>query len=99
MNAGLIVLLAIFASAYAASVKSNGMECMMCTLAVGYAEDYLKDNEAQEEQTIEEYMCNKMPKMFIAMCDNLVESYLPQIIDGLERQQPPKVVCQEIKMC
>uniref|UniRef100_A0A914V4G4 Saposin B-type domain-containing protein n=1 Tax=Plectus sambesii TaxID=2011161 RepID=A0A914V4G4_9BILA len=100
MNAGLIVLLAIFATAYALPQKGDSIECTMCKTIVGMVEQYLEKNEDAEEEEIIQYVCKSLGPME-SMCSMLVKSYLPQIIQYIEDDQPPTTVCgpSEARMC
>uniref|UniRef100_A0A914V4Q3 Saposin B-type domain-containing protein n=1 Tax=Plectus sambesii TaxID=2011161 RepID=A0A914V4Q3_9BILA len=93
MNAGLIVLLAVFASVYALPQKGNSIECSICEMAVGAIEKYLTDNEEAEEQEIIDEVCNRLPGVAGKMCANLVTEFLPAIINYMDNDQPPSMVC------
>jgi len=100
MNAGLIVLLAIFAGAYAMPEKANGAECMMCKMMVQYVEQMAEDDEPTIEGAIDHMGCDHLG-FLKQQCYAMVHQYLPKIIEGVEKGQPPNVVCgpHELRMC
>jgi len=102
MKAGLVVLLAIFAIAYAAPKVpegKDGMFCGMCVQIVTMVEKYINDDEPDEEQLIDKYICDSLRDTFSTMCRSLVHEFLPVMIQYLNDGMKPPQVCDEIGLC
>merc|ERR1711939_293059 len=101
MNAGLIALLAIFATAYAVpQQKANIFECQLCLQLVRYVENMAEEEEPTIENAIDHLACDHLGPLK-QTCYDLVHQYLPEIIERVEKGQPPNVVCgpHELHLC
>jgi len=84
------------------SAKPNapqGLECDICTYVVTQVDTYLENNNTIEE--IEQFLDNDCQIFgpFSSTCITLVNTYLPDIVNYLEQDYPPSVVCQLIGLC
>lgn len=80
--------------------QSVNMECDACEWVVRYAEDYLARNTTLNRvESVVEHACELVPNRFRTSCDNVVESYLPQLIKYIESVETPEVVCSQIGVC
>jgi saposin len=74
-------------------------DCSSCDSIVSMIESYVATQTT--EATIESYLdivCTLVPQWSSA-CDNIVSTYVPQIITMLEADQTPQDVCNEIGFC
>jgi len=79
----------------------SGVGCTICTLLVGYAEDYLGSNAtlAQIETFLNTTVCGLLPSFLQSECDNIVNEYAPRIAQKIFQGFPASVVCQDIGLC
>lgn len=94
-------ILAVRASTNGIYVKSHvGLECDVCEWVVRYSEDYLARNTTLNRvESVVEHACELVPVRFRTACDNLVETYLPQLVKYIESVETPEVVCSQIGVC
>ena len=79
-------------------ISDGGLECDICQWLVGKAEGYLLSN--QTESLIEQEV-DKLCKMlsFDTVCESLVHTYLPEVLNLLEQHENPLTVCEQIHFC
>jgi hypothetical protein len=95
----LVVATCLHAAVQLAPKNNNDSKCDLCTFLVGTIESYLAANgTAQQLEVYLNKLCFVLPDLLQAQCVMLV-AQLPDIIKQLAEQEPPKVVCQQIKMC
>jgi len=73
--------------------------CDDCVSLVGYIENWVENNATEAE--IVQYLdtvCALIPQ-YQDVCDLIVATEVPAIIQYLQQNQPPSVVCQEIGIC
>ena len=74
------------------------LECDFCQFVVNEAENYLQSNKTVNEIQYElDSVCKKFT--FDRICEALVNAYLPQVIQMLEKKETPNTVCQQIGIC
>lgn len=81
-------------------VLDNDVSCPLCKMVVGAVADYLEKNETvsfiKEKVTA---LCNYLPSEYSGMCKFVADQYIVQIIQYLEHQIQPDVICQKIGLC
>jgi saposin len=84
--------------ALVAAPKASGA-CSMCDAVVGMVEAYLADNQtvAEIDQQLDQ-LCNALGS-YSVMCQNLVDAYLPQIVQYIEKNETPAQVCAKVGLC
>jgi hypothetical protein len=88
----IFALLALFSA-------SKAQECTECTLVISMVESWVEQN-ATEAQILQflDTLCTIVPS-YQAVCDQIAESSLAQIIAYINQDQTPTEVCTEIGMC
>merc|ERR1711944_154128 len=92
------------AMSYKQAMRAKSIGCDICTLIVTEIDKILVAAET-EQQAIEavEQLCALLDNVFpgaTAACNSLVETYLPQIIEGLVNNQlSPANVCGALTLC
>ncbi|XP_063725078.1 uncharacterized protein LOC134853073 isoform X2 [Symsagittifera roscoffensis] len=75
-------------------------ECVVCEQLVGWAKEYLGEGGTTDEiEDAAKEMCNKLPSDYVDECLELVNGYLPLLIEALEQDLDPQTVCTEVKLC
>jgi len=78
----------------------NGFVCDTCKQLVAYVETLLEEQKTQEEIiALAQKLCDKIPAPYGAICDSLVASYIPQIINWLEQELEVIDVCRKLGLC
>jgi len=77
----------------------QGLECTICEYAVTQIDTYLENNNTVEE--IEQLLDSDCQIFgpFSGTCVTLVNTYLPEIVNLLEQDYPPDVVCSMLGIC
>ena len=89
---------------YKQAMRAKSIGCDICTFVVTEIDKILAMSET-EQQVIDaiEQLCAQLDNIFpgaSASCNALVETYLPQIIDGLiNNQLAPAAVCGTLTLC
>merc|ERR1711941_252557 len=89
---------------YKQALKAKSIGCDICTFVVTEVDKILVQAET-EQQFIDavEVLCAQLDSVFAgatAACNALVETYLPQIIEGLVNNQlSPANVCGALTLC
>merc|ERR1712241_678764 len=89
---------------YEQALKTKGVGCDICTLVVTEIDKLLAADETMDSvvQFVEQ-LCTAIDGLFPgsgATCNALVETYLPQIIEGLiNNQLSPASVCETLTLC
>jgi len=84
----------------APKIKSpQGLQCTVCEYVVTQVDTYLENNNTIEE--IEQLLDNDCQIFgpFSGTCTTLVNTYLPDIVNLLEQDYPPDVVCSILGVC
>ncbi|XP_037070539.1 prosaposin-like isoform X2 [Pollicipes pollicipes] len=86
---------------YMSLPEDNDDVCHICLDMVKEARDQLNSNETQEElKEVLEGSCNLLPIRLIAKeCDELVDEFIPELVEVLSSQMNPQVVCQTAGLC
>jgi saposin len=72
--------------------------CGICQFAIANLEQFVNQSESQIEQEALQ-LCKQLPSQYVQLCDTLVLIYLPNIIEQLLKQEPPKVACCQLTLC
>ncbi|KAN0032187.1 hypothetical protein ACTFIV_006064 [Dictyostelium citrinum] len=83
--------------------KNNNMksttECDICQAFVSKLESYLSTNKSEEEIMEElENACDYM-KGFEQQCKQMVQDYVPELIEIMSTTEDPDKVCSQISLC
>ncbi|KAN0050104.1 hypothetical protein ACTA71_003205 [Dictyostelium dimigraforme] len=74
-------------------------ECEICQAFVGKLESYLSTNKSEEEIMDElENACSYM-KNFEQQCKQMVQDYVPELIQMMATSEDPDKVCSQISLC
>jgi saposin len=75
-------------------------ECALCQIVMTEVERLLASNftESKIEEVLDS-VCSYLPELLQEPCDNLVNQYLPELIELLESKETPEVVCEQISLC
>ena len=91
-------------SSYRQTMKAKGIGCDICTLVVTEIDKLIAADETLD--TVVEFVeqaCSAIDGLFPgagATCNALIETYLPQIIEGLVNNQlSPASVCGLLTLC
>ncbi|KNC50604.1 saposin A [Thecamonas trahens ATCC 50062] len=101
----LAVVAAILASAVATPVRvaqpESEIPCAICKLVVDYVDHLLASNSTVAAIEAElEKLCSDLPKAWAGECTDVVENYLPAIIQAIENNADPTTVCtQNLHLC
>jgi saposin len=69
-------------------------------MIVGAVEKYLAENKTETQIVKElEVFCSLLPSRFTVKCDNIVDNYVPMIIELLEKYETPEKICSQIGLC
>ena len=79
----------------------ESVECNLCDLIINYAENFLDSNAtiADIENFVNHTLCSLLPSFLKDPCQNLVDEYLPEIVDGLDKKYPASKICADIGLC
>lgn len=81
-------------------LPKQSVQCDVCTLAMGYLDNALKENRTQEaiEQALDQ-VCSYLPKQYVEECQALVKEYEGVLIELLIQQLEPSLICKELGLC
>jgi saposin len=97
MKAVLLLVALLFAQVFAEVQQGN---CAVCEMIVQVAENYILNNATEAEiQEAVDKLCSDLPSPYSTMCKQQVDSYLPQIIEWLQANEPPSTVCSQLGLC
>jgi len=92
-----LLCLFLFAASFASVQDEQQTPCSMCELVVTYVQAYLNNNQTEAEIVKElEQFCQMIGS---AQCKALVDQYIPQIIEYIEKDYTPQQVCTQIGLC
>lgn len=78
--------------------NSSSLECDVCQFVVQETESFLVSNKTLTEiQNELDSVCQKTK--YDKLCEAVVNSYLPKIIQLLEHEESPEKVCLQINLC
>lgn len=91
------------APAVPAPIKSsnNSIPCELCEMLVYYTEKFIASNKTEGE-VIDELnkICSALPiSSWATDCSNMVTEYGSTIVAYIVNEEPPQVVCTEIRLC
>ena len=89
---------------YSQVMKAKSIQCDVCTFIVTELDNVLVADQTEQELINQvEKICTAIDGLLSglgATCNTLVETYLPQIIEGLvENQLSPSSVCGTLTLC
>ncbi|EAL67631.1 hypothetical protein DDB_G0279713 [Dictyostelium discoideum AX4] len=74
-------------------------ECEICQVFVSKLESYISTNKSQEEIMEElDNACDYM-KSFEQQCKQMVQDYVPELIEIMSTTEDPNKVCSQISLC
>ncbi|XP_048579093.1 prosaposin [Nematostella vectensis] len=75
-------------------------ECVLCEFVMKELDDMLSKNSTQQEiiQAVEK-VCSILPSTIKSKCDQFVQEYGPALIEILEQEVSPKLVCTTLGLC
>jgi len=81
--------------------QDNDDVCTVCKNMVTEARDTLRSNETQEElKEVFEGSCALIPiKVIRHECDNLVDEFVPELVETLSSEMNPDLVCSTAGLC
>jgi hypothetical protein len=78
--------------------NSTGLECDVCQFVAQEAEGLLLTNKTLTEiETELDSFCQKTK--YDTLCESVVNTYLPKILEFLEKEESPQQVCQQVGIC
>ena len=79
---------------------ATGEYCAVCEFVMGYVEGYIAENqtEAQIERSLDA-ICALAPSTYAAICDQVVATYLPAMIQYIENNENPDQFCTQVGLC
>lgn len=81
-----------------ANFTTTNIKCDTCELSITAIENYLQNNHTVTElEQVLDNVCDKTP--FSQDCSELVNKYLPSIINLLEQKETPSEICNQIHLC
>lgn len=87
-------------AAAATTTKKDDQMCVMCEFAIHFLQNMLEQKDTREdiEQAVEN-LCDLMPKSIAEQCEDYVEAYGDQVIEMLDQEMDPKVICPLLGLC
>lgn len=80
--------------------QANDAYCDTCKLLVTMIEHQLVQNQTEQEvEQLIKNLCNVFPSSYSEECKNLVDQYLPMVIQFLMEKMNPEDVCEAIQLC
>lgn len=82
------------------SGTDSDTECFLCRYIVGEIEQFVSENKTLEEmEALLEKVCDRLPSSFASACDELVDTYLPYLVETIVNNDPVDQVCSELQLC
>jgi len=79
-------------------LNTTNLKCDTCKLTINLVENYLQNNHTLTElEQILDNLCDKTP--ISNECTQLVNEYLPSIINLIEQKETPDEICSQINFC
>ena len=90
----------VFATDFRNARETSGLECSICEYALGWVEKEIDGNYTvtKIEDALDK-VCSILPKTYRGLCDQLIETYTPELIDFILQKESPEVICELIKVC
>jgi hypothetical protein len=87
-----------FENTTSTTFNSTGLECDVCQFVAQEAEGLLLTNKTLTQiETDLDSLCQKTK--YDTLCESVVNTYLPKIIEFLEQEETPQQVCQQVGVC
>eukprot|EP01028_Stygiella_incarcerata_P007825 TRINITY_DN327_c0_g1_i2.p1 TRINITY_DN327_c0_g1~~TRINITY_DN327_c0_g1_i2.p1 ORF type:complete len:731 (-),score=181.72 TRINITY_DN327_c0_g1_i2:237-2429(-) len=75
-------------------------ECALCEFVMTEVEKLLAGQWTQEKiEEVLDKVCGFLPSALQSPCQELINQYLPELIQLLESKETPEVICQQISLC
>eukprot|EP01028_Stygiella_incarcerata_P007826 TRINITY_DN327_c0_g1_i3.p1 TRINITY_DN327_c0_g1~~TRINITY_DN327_c0_g1_i3.p1 ORF type:complete len:823 (-),score=203.69 TRINITY_DN327_c0_g1_i3:237-2705(-) len=75
-------------------------ECALCKFVMTEVEKLLAGQWTQEKiEEVLDKVCGFLPSALQSPCQELINQYLPELIQLLESKETPEVICQQISLC
>lgn len=76
------------------------LKCIMCNYVMEWSEHAITDNSTVEHiESFLDMICDKLPKTYGSLCNNLVEMYTPELIQYILNKETPQTVCDQLQLC
>ena len=95
-----VILAALTFIALVPAPVASTAECDICEAITGVAERWVAHNET--EQVVEKYLdasCQLLPKSDVPICEQIIDTYYPEMVGYLVKEYPPGVVCSLMGLC
>jgi len=82
-------------------VKDQNL-CTICQLFITLVENYLAANATEKwiENILHNFPCEAvLPPDLAAQCDQFIDQYIPDLIDWINKNEPPNVFCSQMGLC
>jgi len=74
--------------------------CQICQLLLSYVEQLVvQNNTVSEIETKVDKLCEKAPSPINQMCETMVATYFPSLINWIVRQENPQAFCSTVSLC
>ncbi|XP_052262832.1 uncharacterized protein LOC127866386 isoform X2 [Dreissena polymorpha] len=74
--------------------------CVPCEFIVKQVQEFIKENRTtQEVEDFVKSLCDILPDTVTAQCHDVVDQYVPAILDLLSENLDPKQVCEKLGFC
>lgn len=85
---------------FVGAAAKKDQTCVMCEFAIHFLQNMLEQKDTREdiEQAVEN-LCDLMPKSIAEQCEDYVDAYGDQVIEMLDQEMDPKVICPLLGLC
>jgi len=74
--------------------------CSVCSMVMTYVESFVAQNNTEAAIIAQlQSFCSLLPGSMQAECQSLVSQYVPEMIEWVEKKEPPQAFCQSIGIC
>jgi len=99
-----LLIFALFSLLFSSYVVSQvSIECTICQFVVGWTEGELSANATEQEvETLLDSACSVIfswDTTLISTCDNLINTYFPDLVQYILAEESPDVACTGIGLC
>jgi len=81
-------------------IIKSGSTCSICETLAAMLEEFLGNPDTEHEIEDElSQICSQLPAPFDAECKNIVDAYLPQLVQWIISKENPTVLCSQLSLC